>query len=56
MKITFLKWLSVADQNKHRKEPLCLYAGFSRLIPDEIRMKFNINTEKEFCVIYEVKP
>jgi len=52
-KITYLKWLSVLDQNKHREDPNCIYAGFSRLIPNDIRLRLDIKAEEEFCMIYE---
>ena len=52
-KITYLKWLSVLDQTKHRADPNCIYAGFSRLIPNDIRLRLDIKAEEEFCVIEE---
>ncbi len=53
-KITWLSWLSVLDQNKHREKPNCIYAGYSKLIPDKIKLRLDITKAKEeFCVICE---
>lgn len=53
-KITWLSWLSVFNQNKHKENINCLYAGFSRLIPDKVLKHLDITkVEKEFCVIYK---
>jgi len=46
-------WLSVADELKLKADPKCIYAGFTRLIPDDIRLRLDIKAEEEFCVIYE---
>jgi len=52
-KIIWLKWLPVTDEKKHKEDPNCIYAGFSRLIPNDIRLRLDIKAEEEFCVIYE---